>query len=110
VYRAEQHDTNRHLNEYVSMDLEFGFIENEEDIMKLEEELLKFIINKLEKETKKYLNVLNVELPNINGSIPRIKFSKAIELLKEEYNKTNLENDLDPEAEKLLCEYAKEKL
>ena len=110
VYRAEQHDTNRHLNEYVSMDLEFGFIENEEDIMKLEEELLKFIINKLEKETQKYLNLLNVELPNINGSIPRIKFSKAIEILKEEYNKINLENDLDPEAEKLLCEYAKEKL
>lgn len=110
VYRAEQHDTNRHLNEYVSMDLEFGFIENEEDIMKLEEELLKFIINKLKKETQKYLNLLNVELPNINGSIPRIKFSKAIEILKEEYNKINLENDLDPEAEKLLCEYAKEKL
>lgn len=110
VYRAEQHDTNRHLNEYVSMDLEFGFIENEEDIMNLEEELLKFIINKLEKETQKYLNLLNVELPNINECIPRIKFSKAIEILKEEYNKTNLENDLDPEAEKLLCEYAKEKL
>lgn len=110
VYRAEQHDTNRHLNEYVSMDLEFGFIENEEDIMNLEEELLKFIINKLEKETKQYLNLLNVELPNINVSIPRIKFSKAIEILKEEHNKTNLENDLDPEAEKLLCEYAKEKL
>lgn len=110
VYRAEQHDTNRHLNEYVSMDLEFGFIENEEDIMNLEEELLKFIINKLEKETQSYLNLLNVELPNINGCIPRIKFSKAIEILKEEYNKTNLENDLDPEAEKLLCEYAKEKL
>ncbi|WP_419743459.1 aspartate--tRNA(Asn) ligase [Paraclostridium dentum] len=110
VYRAEQHDTNRHLNEYVSMDLEFGFIEDEEDIMKLEEELLKFIINKLEKETEKYLELLNVGLPNINGSIPMIKFSKAIEILKEEYNKINLENDLDPEAEKLLCEYAKEKL
>ncbi|GAA0696896.1 aspartate--tRNA(Asn) ligase [Paraclostridium ghonii] len=110
VYRAEQHDTNRHLNEYVSMDLEFGFIENEEDIMNLEEELLKFIINKLEKETQIYLKLLNIELPKINGSIPRIKFSEAIDILRKEYNKTNLDKDLDPEGEKLICEYAKEKL
>ena len=45
VYRAEQHNTNRHLNEYVSMDFEMGFIENEEDVMNMEENLLKFILN-----------------------------------------------------------------
>ncbi|MDK2584630.1 aspartate--tRNA(Asn) ligase [Romboutsia sedimentorum] len=110
VYRAEQHDTNRHLNEYISMDLELGFINNQEDIMNLEEELLKFIIDKVENEAQKYLQLLNVELPKIEDTIPRIKLNEAIDILRKEYNKTDLEGDLDPEAEKLICEYAKEKL
>lgn len=110
VYRAEQHDTNRHLNEYISMDLELGFINNEEDIMNLEEELLKFIIDKVENEAQKYLQLLNVELPKIEDTIPRMKLNEAIDILRKEYNKTDLEGDLDPEAEKLICEYAKEKL
>lgn len=110
VYRAEQHDTNRHLNEYISMDLELGFINNEEDIMNLEEELLKFIIDKVENEAQKYLQLLNLELPKIEDAIPRMKLNEAIDILRKEYNKTDLEGDLDPEAEKLICEYAKEKL
>ena len=110
VYRAEQHSTNRHLNEYVSMDLELGFITNEEDIMDLEENLLKFIIDKVENEAQKYLQLLNVEFPKIKDTIPRMKFSEALDILSKEYNKTDLEGDLDPEAEKLICKYAKEKL
>lgn len=110
VYRAEEHNTNRHLNEYVSMDLEVGFIRSEEDLMDLEEDLLKFVIQKIENEGRYYLNLLNIELPNINNPIPRMKLSEAIEILKKEYNKSELEGDLDPEAEKLICKYAKEKL
>lgn len=110
VYRAEQHSTNRHLNEYISMDIEFGFINNEEDIMELEENLLKFIIGKIENEGKKYLELLDIELPKIIDNIPRMKFSEALDILSREYNKTDLDGDLDPEAEKLICEYAKEKL
>ena len=44
VYRAEQHNTNRHLNEYIAMDLEMGFIESEEDVMNMEENLFKAYI------------------------------------------------------------------
>lgn len=109
VYRAEQHNTNRHLNEYISMDFEMGFIENEEDVMNMEENLLKFILNKVELEGKRYLEILNAEMPRIEGNIPRIRFSEAIEILKNQYNKTELEGDLDPEGEKLICKYAKEK-
>ena len=110
AYRAEEHNTNRHLNEYVSMDLEMGFIENELDIMEIEERLLKYILESLDKKGKEYLDLLQVELPVINGEIPKIKFKDAINILKENYNKDDLDGDLDPEAEKLLCEYAKEKL
>lgn len=110
AYRAEEHNTNRHLNEYVSMDLEFGFIEDEFDIMELEEELLRYILKKLKEEGMKYLSLLNVALPKINNEIPKIEFNEAIKILKENYEKKDLEGDLDPEAEKLICKYAKEKL
>ena len=110
VYRAEQHNTNRHLNEYISMDFEMGFIKDEEDIMEMEERLLKFILNKLEEEGKIYLETLNVDMPKIENKIPKIKFSEALEILEKEYNKTDLDGDLDPEGEKLICRYAKEKL
>ncbi|CEP81038.1 aspartate--tRNA(Asn) ligase [Paraclostridium sordellii] len=110
VYRAEQHDTNRHLNEYISMDLEMGFIENEEELMDLEENLLKYILNKVSKEGEKYLKLTNANIPNINGKIPRMKLSEAINILEKHYNKKGLEGDLDPEGEKLICKYAKENL
>ena len=110
VYRAEQHDTNRHLNEYISMDLEMGFIENEEELMDLEENLLKYILNKVAKEGEKYLKLTNANIPNINGKIPRMKLSEAINILEKNYNKKGLEGDLDPEGEKLICKYAKENL
>lgn len=110
VYRAEQHDTNRHLNEYISMDLEMGFIENEEELMDLEENLLKYILNKVAKEGEKYLKLTNANIPNINGKIPRMKLSEAINILEKHYNKKGLEGDLDPEGEKLICKYAKENL
>ncbi|WP_027624578.1 aspartate--tRNA(Asn) ligase [Clostridium lundense] len=110
AYRAEEHNTNRHLNEYISMDLEMGFIEDEKDIMQLEERVLKFILEMLNKECKEYLNLLQAELPVIQEEIPKLKFKEALEILSKEYNKDDLEGDLDPEGEKLLCEYAKEKL
>ena len=110
AYRAEEHNTNRHLNEYVSMDLEMGFIEDEKDIMKMEEKLLKFIIKAIKKEGSEYIEALRAEIPEINGEIPRLDFNEALNILKEVYNKNDLEGDLDPEAEKLLYKYSKEKL
>lgn len=110
VYRAEEHNTNRHLNEYISMDLEIGFIENEEELMNLEEEILKYILEKILNQGKKYLDILDISLPTIEKNIPRIKFKDAIEILRKKYNKTDLEGDLDPEGEKLICKYVKEEL
>lgn len=110
VYRAEEHNTSRHLNEYVSMDLEFGFIKDEYDIINLEEELIKYILNSIEEKGMKYLELLNAMLPKINGNIPRIELNEAIRIIGEKYNKRDLEGDLDPEGEKLICKYAKEEL
>lgn len=110
VYRAEEHNTSRHLNEYVSMDFEMGFIENVEEVMRMEEGLLRHIIEKLTLEGEKYIKLLELELPKLENSIPRISFKEAVVILKREYNKTELEGDIDPEGEKLLYKYSKERL
>ena len=110
VYRAEEHNTSRHLNEYVSMDLEICFIEDEYELMKLEEELMKYILKSVEEKGIKYLELLNAKLPKIHGSIPKIELKEAIKTIEDKYKKTGLEGDLDPEGEKLICKYAREEL
>lgn len=109
VYRAEEHNTLRHLNEYVSLDLEMGFIEDEFEIMNLETELLKYILTYIKTDCSKELDILNVELPSIGEEIPHMRLDEAIEILKKEYDKVELERDLDPEGEKIIGQYAKEK-
>ncbi|HAY3879234.1 TPA: aspartate--tRNA(Asn) ligase [Escherichia coli] len=110
VYRAEQHNTNRHLNEYISMDFEMGFIEDEREVMDMEERLLKYILSKVKEEGNKYLDILEVKIPEIRGEIPRMKLKDALDILEKEYGKENLDGDLDPEGEKLIYRYAKERL
>ena len=108
VYRAEEHNTLRHLNEYVSLDLEVGFINDEKDIMKLETRLLKFMLSEVESKLSEELKVLEIQLPDIKDEIPAMKLETAIEILKTKYNKVDLEKDLDPEGERLIGEYIKE--
>ena len=52
VFRAEHHDTSRHLNEYISMDFEMGFIDGFEDVMNMEAGVLKYIMNLLKRSIK----------------------------------------------------------
>jgi len=109
VYRAESHSTKRHINEYVSLDLEMGFIENELELMELETALLKHIFSHINETCSAELEILEVELPEIGESIVQMELTEAINILKEHYNKIELEEDLDPEGEKLISEYVKEK-
>lgn len=110
VYRAEEHNTIRHLNEYVSLDLEMGFIKDERDIMELEEDLLKFMLNSVKEKCIKELELLQVNIPETVEKIPSMRLSEAIAILKESYGRKDLSNDLDPNGEKQICEYAKEHL
>lgn len=112
VYRAEQHNTSRHLNEYMSLDIEIGFIDSVIDVMKAEEGFLKYTIEMLAKECKEDFERLKAEMPLIPESgIPMIKFSDAQKLLDEKYGQKCFgEKDLEPEHEKLLGEYAKNEL
>lgn len=109
VFRAEQHSTRRHLNEYVSMDVEMGFIDDFHELIELETELLRYIMNELNRSCANELAILEVQTPSIPDEIPKMKLSEAIAILKNDFDKTELDGDLDPEGERLIGEYIKER-
>jgi nondiscriminating aspartyl-tRNA synthetase len=108
VYRAESHDTKRHVNEFVSLDLEMAFIEDERELINLETNLLKFIFKNLKIKCSNELSILEAKIPEINGEIPCLPLPEAIKILREKYNKINLSEDIDHEGEELISQYAKE--
>ena len=110
AYRAEKHSTGRHLNEYLSLDLEMGFIDSHEDVMSLEERMLGHIVNHLLETCAKEFELLDAKLPKTPKEFPRLKLAEAQKVLEQEYKEKCVgEPDLDPKQEKLICEYAEEK-
>ena len=108
VFRAEKHNTTRHLNEYVSLDFEMGYIDSFEDVMAMETGFLQYMIELLNRDYKKELELLDVTLP-VLAQIPQVRFDKAKELAAEKYNR-KIRNpfDLEPEEEVLIGRYFKE--
>ncbi len=108
VFRAEKHNTTRHLNEYSSMDFEMGYIDSFEDIMAMETGFLQYTMALLEKEYAKERKLLDITLPKTE-QIPQVRFDKAKELVSEKYNrKIRNPYDLEPEEEILIGRYFKE--
>lgn len=108
VFRAEKHNTRRHLNEYTSLDFEMGYIHSFLDICAMETGFLQYTMNLLEKEYSKELKLLNITLPDVE-KIPYVRFDEAKRLVSEKY-KRKIRNpfDLEPEEEELIGKYFKE--
>lgn len=105
VFRAEKHDTSRHLNEYTSVDFEMGYLESFTDIMQTETRMLQFTFAYLKEKYEKELELLKVKLPNVE-TIPAVRFQNAKEMIAKEYHRAIKDyEDFEPEEEKLLCEY-----
>ena len=105
VYRAEPHNTTRHLCEYISFDVEM-VSKGIEDILKLQEDLVKHSLEKLKKdeEIKPILERFQAEI-NVPKKIPAISFEEALRIAKEMGVKDIEEFDLTPECERKICEY-----
>ncbi|GLV47692.1 aspartate--tRNA(Asp/Asn) ligase [Thermus sp. LT1-2-5] len=108
VWRMEEHNTSRHLNEYLSLDVEMGFLRGEEDLMRLEEELLQEMLEEALTSAGNEIRLLEAEWPSIPKDIPRLTLAEARRLLKEELGYP-AGQDLSEEAERLLGQYAKER-
>lgn len=108
AYRAEKHDTPRHLNEYVSLDVEMAFIESEHDLMDLEVRILKAIFSGLQNDDAEVLREWGVTLPDDGrlDAIPRVPYDEARDIVKQRQGKRVF--DINPEGERVLCEWAQE--
>ena len=108
VFRAEKHNTTRHLNEYTSLDFEMGYIDGFEDIMAMETGFLQYTMTLLEKEYARELKILNIQVPKTK-EIPAVRFDEIKKLVAEKYDR-KIKNpfDLEPEEEMLISRYAKE--
>lgn len=108
VFRAEKHNTKRHLNEYTSLDFEMGYIDGFEDIMDMEAALLRYTMKLLQRDYARELKILGIELPKVT-EIPAVRFDEVKKMVSEKYGR-RIKNpfDLEPEEEQLISQYAKE--
>ena len=110
AYRAEKHDTPRHLNEYISLDIEMGFIESEQDLIALERGLLAHIFEALARNNSAELALWNAAVPAAEAvaAAPVIGYEEAVKLASELSAKSGGGRifDINPEAERFLCEWS----
>ncbi len=109
VFRAEPHDTVRHINEYVSLDVELGFIRDHRDVMAVLTRVVRGITGYLEEHYAPELALLNVKLPVAPETFPAIYFPEAQELILQKWGEDcRGEPDLAPQHERWLGEWARQ--
>ncbi|MDR0388583.1 MAG: aspartate--tRNA(Asn) ligase [Spirochaetaceae bacterium] len=110
AYRAEKHDTPRHLNEYVSLDVEMGFIESEKELIELEKGILSHIFEEVARKSRKELELWSAVVPDPDAvhSAPVMGYEEALKLANAEAAKASSARifDINPEAERLLSAWA----
>ena len=105
IWRAEKHDTSKHINEIRQMDIEVAFADDI-SIMKYIEDVIKFIVKKVLAECKEEINILGLKL-----KVPKAKYmtyKEAIKLLNKHGFKLKEGDDFEPEAERKFCEIFKD--
>jgi nondiscriminating aspartyl-tRNA synthetase len=108
VFRAEPHDTTRHINEYVSLDAELGFIESHFTVMAVLRDVFAGIFAALAESYADELALLEVTLPSVPEPIPHIHFAEAQELILRLHGvDVRGEPDLSPQDERWLSEWAR---
>jgi aspartyl-tRNA synthetase len=108
-WRAELSHTPRHLCEHRGMAVEFGFMNDETDMMRVEEELVIDAIQKVRKDCARELELLGVEADVPRTPLPEMRFPQIYEILEQYGKKLPIGSELDNEGETLLCKYVQEK-
>jgi nondiscriminating aspartyl-tRNA synthetase len=108
VFRAEPHDTTRHINEYVSLDAELGFIENHFTVMALLREVLAEVMAALRARHAGDLSKTGAQVPEVPERIPFLHFTEAQDLILRLHGvDVRGEPDLSPQDERWLGEWAR---
>ena len=105
VYRAEKHETSRHINEYTSLDYEMGFIRDEQDVIAMQVGLVRHLMNAIRERCSRQVEMLGVRVPVVGETVPQLTYHEALELVTRDGHRLP-EGDLDPEAERRLSAWA----
>lgn len=109
IFRAEPSVTTRHLAEVISLDAEFGFIEDYMEVKEMAEYVIKFILDEVSEKCKKELEMWGATIPKVSKSIPIIKLREAQEIIfKRTGRDCRKEKDLAPEDEREICKWSLE--
>lgn len=111
AFRAENSHTSYHATEINMADFEISYINSVNDVMDMEEEMLKYAIDKVnQKYGDDIKRFYKTDLVDVSIQIPRVTFSEAKEILKREFNYVGERtDDFERKEETLLCRYAKDK-
>lgn len=108
VFRAEPHDTTRHINEYVSLDAEMGFIESHFTVMAVLRDAVAGILAAMGARCEAELLLLGLELPTVPPEIPHIPLVEAQEMIYREHGvDVRGEPDLSAQDERWVGEWAR---
>lgn len=103
VFRAEPHDTVRHLAQYTSLDAEMGFIRDHRDVLAVLRTTIAGMIGAIETDAADATALLGVQLPRVPEEFPVIHFRDALATVGADPD----EPDLSPAHERMLSEWAK---
>jgi nondiscriminating aspartyl-tRNA synthetase len=109
VFRAEPHDTARHINQYTSLDVELGFIADQFDVMAQLTRVLRGMLDEVAATCAAELALLGAGVPELPERIPHLHFTEALELLVAPLGEAvRSEPDLSPAGERWLGQWARE--
>ncbi|PTD93754.1 aspartate--tRNA(Asn) ligase [archaeon SCG-AAA382B04] len=103
IFRAEEHDTHRHLNESISIDIESAFADHN-DVMEILEEMIAYIIEGVKKECKKELKEIDSKVEEPELPLKRLRYEEAIEIANQKDIDVLWGEDLSTPAEKAIGE------
>ncbi len=107
VFRAEPHDTGRHLAQYTSLDAELGFIADHYDVMPFCRDAVAGMVGSVRERAGSAMRTLDATLPDVPAEIPHLHFTDAMELISAATGEdVTGEPDLAPAHERWLCEWA----
>lgn len=104
IFRAEEHDTLRHLNEAVSIDMEASFMDDE-DVMKILNDMIEKVIIDVNDYCKEELEILDHKLPIPDEPFAKITYDEAVDIVNSKDVEMMWGEDLSRAGEKALGEY-----
>ncbi|MEU5564687.1 aspartate--tRNA(Asn) ligase [Micromonospora musae] len=103
VFRAEPHDTVRHLAQYTSLDVELGFVADHRDVMRVLRDVLAGMLGSVAQRAAGAVATLGIALPDVPEEIPAVHFTEALKIAGAPAD----EPDLAPAHERALGEWAR---